>query len=139
MSFEECEALYRELDTEAFNGPGEEDESDFRDRDFLQGRDCSQEENIGRPPVEDICDYTDVIEFMQTDCDYYSDFEQDNHWQRGVPVLRLFGVTAAGNSVCAHIHDFRAYLYISVTGENVTINDDDIEHLRNSLNHGVGG
>ena len=49
-------------------------------------------------------------------------------------MIRLFGVNAAGNSVCAHIHNFTAYFYIHVIEKNVTITSDDIERFRIYLN-----
>ena len=29
-----------------------------------------------------------------------------------VPIMRMFGITKAGNSVCAHVHGFHPYLFI---------------------------
>lgn len=31
-----------------------------------------------------------------------------------VPVMRMFGVTSQGNSVCCHIHGFSPYLFVSL-------------------------
>lgn len=35
----------------------------------------------------------------------------------GKPIIRLFGVTEAGNSVAAHVHNFTAYFYAHVVEE----------------------
>lgn len=32
--------------------------------------------------------------------------------QGKVPIVRMFGVTDNGNSVCCHIHGFAPYLYV---------------------------
>lgn len=29
-----------------------------------------------------------------------------------VPIMRMFGVTELGNSVCCHVHGFSPYLYV---------------------------
>lgn len=29
-----------------------------------------------------------------------------------VPIMRMFGVTELGNSVCCHVHGFNPYLYV---------------------------
>ena len=31
-----------------------------------------------------------------------------------VPIMRMFGVTAGGNSVCCHVHGFAPYLFVPV-------------------------
>ena len=49
-------------------------------------------------------------------------------------MIRLFGVNAAGNSVCAHVHNFTAYFYIHIVEKNVTITTVDIENFRINLN-----
>jgi hypothetical protein len=49
------------------------EEEDFATREFLQGKDLSNQNNYGRPPVpKDLNDRTDDIVFMQVECDYYS-------------------------------------------------------------------
>ena len=46
---------------------------DFSSREFLQGKDLSNQNNYGRPPVPaGLNDRTDDIVFMQVECDYYS-------------------------------------------------------------------
>lgn len=31
-----------------------------------------------------------------------------------VPIIRMFGITEEGNSVCCHIHGFTSYFYVSL-------------------------
>jgi DNA polymerase elongation subunit (family B) len=43
------------------------------------------------------------------------------------PVIRMFGVTADGNSVTAHVHNFTSYFYAHVEAKNVTPTARDLE------------
>jgi hypothetical protein len=52
-------------------------DSDLDQKEFLQGKDLSNQTNYGRPPVpEGLSDRINDITFMQIDCDYYSVTEQ---------------------------------------------------------------
>ena len=70
---------------------------------------------------------------MQIDCDYYTEKApnmnrmEDEKEDTGNPVIRLFGVNAQGNSVCAHVHNFTAYFYIHIVERNVTLTSEEIE------------
>ena len=61
----------------------------------------------------------------------------DEKEDMGPPVIRLFGVNAAGNSVCAHVHNFTAYFYIHIIEEIPPLTDEQIENFRMSLNSSV--
>ena len=52
-------------------------------------------------------------------------------------MIRLFGVNANGNSVCAHVHNFTAYFYVHICEKDVTITTEQIEQFRISLNQNV--
>lgn len=40
--------------------------------------------------------------------------------QGKVPIIRMFGVTDSGNSVCCHIHGFAPYFYVPApSGESL--------------------
>lgn len=47
------------------------------------------------------------------------------------PALRLFGVTAEGNSVLAHIHGFQPYFYIAAPSGFL---NKDLEPLKDVIN-----
>ena len=64
------------------------------------------------------------LRFMQVEIDYYSEtpdprFIAGKKPETTVPVLRLFGVTEAGNSVLAHIHGFDPYFYVQCPSQEV--------------------
>ena len=48
-------------------------DEDLNQKEFLQGKDLSNQTEYGRPPVpKGLHDRTSDITFMQIDCDYYS-------------------------------------------------------------------
>ncbi|XP_044300677.1 DNA polymerase delta catalytic subunit [Varanus komodoensis] len=60
------------------------------------------------PKEESLC-------FQQVELDYYVGSHIPGFpgsTQGPVPVLRMFGVTLAGNSICCHIHGFAPYFYV---------------------------
>ena len=50
-----------------------------------------------------------------------------------VPVVRLFGVTGEGHSVCVHVHGFTPYFFVSIP-DNFEANEAQREKLRKSVN-----
>ena len=68
-----------------------------------------------RPPSPNIDPTLDPLVFQQIDIDFYTGGVLPNMpgVQRGpVPILRMFGVTDEGNSVCAHVHGFLPYFFV---------------------------
>lgn len=59
----------------------------------------------------------DALIFQQLDVDHYigEPFHGMPGAQTGsVPIMRMFGITKEGNSICCHIHGFSPYFYVSV-------------------------
>uniref|UniRef100_A0A3B4AS68 DNA polymerase n=1 Tax=Periophthalmus magnuspinnatus TaxID=409849 RepID=A0A3B4AS68_9GOBI len=57
----------------------------------------------------------DTLVFQQIDLDYYLGTAvagMPGQTQGKVPIIRMFGVTDSGNSVCCHIHGFAPYFYV---------------------------
>lgn len=55
--------------------------------------------------------------FQQLDLDHYigePDIRMPGAQTGRVPIMRVFGITKEGNSVCCHIHGFSPYFYVSV-------------------------
>ena len=50
-----------------------DEKRDLSSLEFLQGKDLSGQIDWGRPPVPKIDESEDAIEFMQIDCDYYTE------------------------------------------------------------------
>lgn len=67
-----------------------------------------------RPAVKPLDPELDDIIFQQLDIDHYTGkpvFDMP-----GVdpgPIMRMYGVTMEGNSVCCHVHGFTPYLYVT--------------------------
>ena len=51
-----------------------------------------------------------------------------------VPIIRMFGITMAGNSVLCHIHGFTPYLYVPAPPD---FKDEHCVNFRDSLNKAV--
>ncbi|KAK2581604.1 hypothetical protein KPH14_002110 [Odynerus spinipes] len=69
-----------------------------------------------RPPPPDLNPQTDILTFQQIDIDHY--IGQPLPGMPGskigpVPIMRMFGVTEQGNSVCCHVHGFCPYLFVT--------------------------
>ena len=87
-------------------------------------RDTPRDATIGgchwkRPPPPNINPSTDPLIFQQIDVDHYTGGVlpgMPGAQQGPVPILRMFGVTDNGNSVCAHVHGFLPYFYVPAPG-----------------------
>merc|ERR550539_2218388 len=51
-----------------------------------------------------------------------------------VPVMRMFGVTEKGNSVCCHVHGFHPYMYVQAP---LGFKRENLHDFRTALNHAV--
>lgn len=68
-----------------------------------------------RPPAPTLDPSSETLVFQQIDLDYYlgaSVAGMPGQSQGKVPIIRMFGVTDNGNSVCCHIHGFAPYFYV---------------------------
>jgi hypothetical protein len=116
-----------------------------KDRDYLQGKDLSNETNICRGKTPLINDQEDNFKFMQIDVDYYTSREfpgkyyfidlilslaylkQNTGFEHAV--LRMYGITEGGHSVMLHIHNFLPYMYVEVS-DDVTLTNENLEGIK---------
>ncbi|KAM7372161.1 hypothetical protein PAMP_009354 [Pampus punctatissimus] len=68
-----------------------------------------------RPHAPSLEPSSDTLVFQQIDLDYYLGAAvagMPGQLQGKVPIIRMFGVTDSGNSVCCHVHGFAPYFYV---------------------------
>ena len=91
-----------------------------------------------RPDPPQLSSAQDEITFQQIDIDHYiGDPVEGMPGARNgpVPIVRMYGVTMEGNSVCAHIHGFLPYFYVPAPSESFA--NVDCDRLRHLLNDAV--
>uniref|UniRef100_A0A3P9H543 DNA polymerase n=1 Tax=Oryzias latipes TaxID=8090 RepID=A0A3P9H543_ORYLA len=68
-----------------------------------------------RPHAPTLNPSSETLVFQQIDLDHYlgaSVAGMPGQLQEKVPIIRMFGVTDNGNSVCCHVHGFAPYFYV---------------------------
>ncbi|KAG1677462.1 hypothetical protein FOA52_001918 [Chlamydomonas sp. UWO 241] len=91
--------------------------------------------NWMRPPVEAFDQASTSLVFQQVEVDFHitqRNDQMDTHTkQRQVPVIRMYGVNDAGNSVCVYVHGFDAYFYCE---KPRNWGDEALEEFRREMN-----
>uniref|UniRef100_A0A8D8RYY1 DNA polymerase delta catalytic subunit n=1 Tax=Cacopsylla melanoneura TaxID=428564 RepID=A0A8D8RYY1_9HEMI len=127
LDFEEELAMLEQMDTEMdtpeFLGEGPE----------------SQQTSIkwSRAPPPELNTKTDKIVFQQISIEHYSGEPipgMPGSQIKPVPIIRMFGVTMEGNSVCCHVHGFSPYLYVSAPKE---FNNTHCRAFKEALNRAI--
>ncbi|KOB68271.1 DNA polymerase [Operophtera brumata] len=90
-----------------------------------------------RPPPPALNPKKDSLVFQQLDIDHYNG--QPVQGMPGsqlapVPIMRMYGVTMDGNSVCCHVHGFTPYFYVTVP---VNFTESTCNEMKTSLNRAV--
>merc|ERR1712223_1042568 len=87
------------------------------------------------PPLLDPAE--DMLQFQQVDIDHYIGKPlpgMPGAKSGPVPIMRMFGVTNKGNSVCCHVHRFNPYLYVQAPKE---FKHENLRDFRVALNQAV--
>uniref|UniRef100_A0A1D1ZQR0 DNA polymerase n=1 Tax=Auxenochlorella protothecoides TaxID=3075 RepID=A0A1D1ZQR0_AUXPR len=92
--------------------------------------------NWPRPPAAPLDASRDKLVFQQLELDYTSGPPNKRFYNaqlREVPIIRMFGVTELGNSVCLFVHGFEPYFYIE--SPRPTFSPDDCRALVEMFNN----
>uniref|UniRef100_A0A671SA81 DNA polymerase n=1 Tax=Sinocyclocheilus anshuiensis TaxID=1608454 RepID=A0A671SA81_9TELE len=110
--FEEELALFDEMEMEAESGEGQAGHDVIPEGDLFSADLNPRWKRPHAPPLQPI---SDTLIFQQIDLDYYLGSAvagMPGQVQGKVPIVRMFGVTDSGNSVCCHVHGFAPYFYV---------------------------
>ncbi|KAK3552421.1 hypothetical protein QTP86_011655 [Hemibagrus guttatus] len=110
--FEEELALFDEMDMDTESGEGQAGHDVIPVGDLFS---ADLNPRWRRPVAAPLHPEKDTLIFQQIDLDYYLGSAvagMPGQVQGKVPVVRMFGVTDNGNSVCCHIHGFAPYFYV---------------------------
>ncbi|KAI4873613.1 hypothetical protein NFI96_016688 [Prochilodus magdalenae] len=110
--FEEELALFDEMEMEAESREGQAGHDVIPVGDLFS---ADLNPRWRRPTAPPLQPKEDVLVFQQIDLDYYLGAAvagMPGQVQGKVPVVRMFGVTDSGNSVCCHVHGFAPYFYV---------------------------
>lgn len=103
-----------------------------------QIRDNAATQSWARPPPPPIDPAKDGISFQQIDIDHYIGRPipgMPGLKSGPVPILRMYGVTMEGNSVCTHLHGFLPYFYVPLPCEQFRA--EHCSDFRQSLGNAV--
>uniref|UniRef100_A0A3Q3GJZ8 DNA polymerase n=1 Tax=Labrus bergylta TaxID=56723 RepID=A0A3Q3GJZ8_9LABR len=126
--FEEELSMFDEVDMEAEETEGQ------AGHDVIPVADLNP--RWRRPQAPSLDTSSDTLVFQQIDLDYYlgTVAGMPGQSQGKVPIIRMFGVTDGGNSVCCHIHGFAPYFYVPApTG----FKSSDLGEFKRELNNVV--
>ena len=100
-----------------------EEDSKIVEKVFLKEGDDDINTNLQRPAAPKIDPKKDNIVFMQIDLDYSTDKPPTsmNMGSDDTTIVRMYGVTQDGNSVMAHIYNFRPYFYAKFRGKLIKV------------------
>merc|ERR1719450_1924461 len=87
-----------------------------------------------RPEPRSLDPKVDSLVFQQVELDHYigqARPDMPGARQGPAPVMRMFGVTMEGNSVCCHVHGFHPYIYLPAPAG---ITKDNLSVFRKALN-----
>lgn len=93
--------------------------------------------NVKRPIVPKLNSQNEKFIFQEIELDYYlgTPYPGMPGGTTGmVPIIRTFGITQNGNSVCCHIHGFSPYFYVNVPD---SFKNEDLEPFKNNLNAAI--
>lgn len=97
-----------------------------------------QQQRWKRCPAPFLNPDVDSVIFQQIDIDSYtSEPVRGMSGPRNgcVPILRMYGITMDGNSVCTHVHGFMPYLYVPAPHDVFTSNN--CQQFRKSLSEAI--
>lgn len=109
-----------------------QDSEDIQGVDFVD--DSKTDQCWARPACVQLNPQEDSFVFQQIEIDHYigNPIEGMPGQQAGkVPVMRMFGINDAGNSVCCHVHGFSPYFYVTCPP---TFNESHLGEFKTTLN-----
>nr|BAJ78751.1 DNA polymerase delta catalytic subunit [Euborellia plebeja] len=123
-----------EMDIEESVESGYDGSSNTPAEEAIDINDVEIQHNWSRPPLPSLNNKTDEIIFQVIDIDHYIGSAQANMpgAQSGpVPVMRIYGVTQNGNSICCHTHGYSPYFYVTAPPK---FTDRDCQPFMEALN-----
>lgn len=90
-----------------------------------------------RPPPPILTPNRETLIFQQLDIDHY--YGSPMNGMPGsqlapVPIMRMYGITSEGNSVCCHVHGFTPYFYVTVP---VNFTESSCNEMKTNLNKAI--